>query len=578
MLYPRTNEFRQVFDLSGFWDLRFDAEDRGEAAGWCDGFPGGRPVAVPASWNDQFAEGRDFLGPAWYRASFTLPDAWRERPAFLRFDSVNYIAKVWLNGKLLGSHEGGHLPFQWDAAGDIRQGENTLVVRVDGRLAADRVPPGNVQAEPPDTFGNILYPPSAFDFFPYCGLQRPVQVCSVPRGGIEDISADTRVKGNGGSVRTRVACGNPASTIRVKLSGFGFQDVQEARASGGIWESEIRIPGPELWAPGNPALYSLTVEQLEGGKTVDRYAMSVGVRTVTVDGDALLLNGAPVYLKGFGRHEDFPVAGRGLVPPVIIKDYSLMEWVGANSFRTTHYPYSEQMMDLADRLGFLVIDETPAVGLFFQEEGLERRLELCRGFVRELIDRDKNHPSVIAWSLANEPHSRRPAARDFFHDLYETAKALDPSRPVTVVSYLGVDEKAFEFCDLVCLNRYPGWYTDSGRIDEGCAKLSTELDQLHAAYPKPIILTEFGADCIAGCHALEPEMFSEEYQAKVLECTIKVLRTKQYVVGEHVWNLCDFKTSQEVKRFGGMNLKGIFTRDRKPKMAAYVLQRLWRKS
>ena len=121
-------------------------------------------------------------------------------------------------------------------------------------------------------------------------------------------------------------------------------------------------------------------------------------------------------------------------------------------------------------------------------------------------------------------------------------------------------------------------HTDPGRIDDGGAKLSTELDQLHAAYPKPIILTEFGADCISGCHAVEPEMFTEEYQAKLLECTIKVIRTKQYVVGEHVWNLCDFKTSQEVKRFGGMNLKGVFTWDRKPKMAAYVLQRLWRKS
>ena len=169
MLAPHTNELRQVVDLGGFWDLRFDAEDRGEDAGWSGGFPGGRPAAVPASWNDQFAEGRDFLGPAWYKTSFALPDEWRERSALLRFDSVNYIAKVWLNGRLLGSHEGGHLPFQWDIAADLVNGENTLVVRVDGRLAADRVPPGNVNADPPDSFGNILYPPAAFDFFPIAG-------------------------------------------------------------------------------------------------------------------------------------------------------------------------------------------------------------------------------------------------------------------------------------------------------------------------------------------------------------------------------------------------------------------------
>ncbi len=576
MLPPRTNEFRQVFDLCGFWDFRFDQEDRGEAEGWSAGFPGARPVAVPSSWNDQFAEGRDFLGPAWYKMAFTLPDIWRERPAFLRFDSVNYLAQVWLNGKKLGDHEGGHLPFQWDAAGSLVKGENTVVVRVDGRLAPDRVPPGDLLANPPDSFGNTLYPPSAFDFFPFCGIQRPVQICSVPRGGIEDISIETRLEGKIARVAARVKLGNPAAVLRARLSGFGFQDAQETHGIGGTWEAEIRIPSPEAWSPEKPALYSLSIEQREAGRVTDQYDIPVGIRTVAVDGDTLLLNGKPVYLKGFGRHEDFPVTGRGLVPAVIIKDYALMEWVGANSFRTTHYPYSEQMMDLADRLGYLVIDETPAVGLFFQEKGLARRLELCRSFVHELIDRDKNHPSVIAWSLANEPHSGRPGAKEFFRDLYDTAKALDPSRPVTVVSYVGVNEEAFEFCDLVCVNRYFGWYTEPGRIEAGCEKLSRELDELHAAYPKPILLTEFGADAVAGCHAVEPEMFSEEYQAQLIERYIQMLRTKRYVVGEHVWNLCDFKTSQEVKRFGGMNLKGVFTRDRRPKMAAYTLRRLWK--
>ena len=577
MQSPRANEFRQIFDLSGFWELKFDEEDRGEAEGWGAGFPeGARPVAVPSSWNDQFAEGRDFLGPAWYKTVFSLPEDWRQKQALLRFDSVNYLARVWLNGKQLGDHEGGHLPFQWDASSFLVRGENTLVVRVDGRLAPDRVPPGDLRADPPDSFGNAPYPPSAFDFFPFCGIQRPVRICSVPRGGIEDIAVETRMQGKNAFVVVRVRSGTSAAVLRARLSGFGLQDVQEARSSGGSSQMEFTILAPALWAPDKPSLYNLTIEQLKNGSVADRYAIPVGIRTVSVEGDTLLLNGKPVYLKGFGRHEDFPVVGRGLIPAVIVKDYSLMEWVGANSFRTTHYPYSEQMMDLADRLGYLVIDETPAVGLFFHHEGLARRLELCRSFVRQLIDRDRNHPSVIAWSLANEPHSGRAGAREFFRDLYDTAKTLDPSRPVTVVSYVGAEEKAFEFCDLVCLNRYFGWYTEPGRIEEGCARLSRELDELHARYPKPIILTEFGADSIAGCHAVEPEMFSEEYQAELLERSIGVLRTKGYVVGEHVWNLCDFKTSQEVKRFGGMNLKGVFTRDRRPKMAAYALKRLWK--
>ena len=233
-------------------------------------------------------------------------------------------------------------------------------------------------------------------------------------------------------------------------------------------------------------------------------------------------------------------------------------------------------MGLAQRLGFLVIDEIPAVGLFFSGPGLESTGGSCaRDAFRELVARDRNHPCVIAWSLANEPHSRRPSAGPFFRGLYDLAKSLDPSRPVTVVSHVGLEEEAFAFCDILCLNRYYGWYTEGGRIDEGCAKLSRELDDLHGKFRKPIVLTEFGADAVAGWHAEPPEMFAEEYQARFVERTIEVLRQKPWVVGQHVWNLCDFKTGQAIHRVGGMNLKGVFTRDRRPKMAAHTLRRLW---
>ena len=294
-----------------------------------------------------------------------------------------------------------------------------------------------------------------------------------------------------------------------------------------------------------------------------------------MEGDQLLLNGQAVYLKGFGRHEDFPVVGRGYLPALIVKDYALMQWTGANSFRTSHYPYSEQMLDLADQLGFLVIDETPAVGLYFREDGLEKRSALCRQYVQGLVRRDRNHPSVILWSLANEPHSTSTLARPFFEQLYQDAKALDPTRPVTLVSFLGAGEQAFEFCDVVCLNRYLGWYNQPGNLDEALPLLSAELDGLHAQFGKPLILTEFGADALPGQHAQPPEMFSEEYQADLLERTIQLLRQKSYVVGEHVWNLCDFKTSQGVTRAGAMNYKGVFTRDRRPKLAAHRLRSLW---
>jgi beta-glucuronidase len=129
--------------------------------------------------------------------------------------------------------------------------------------------------------------------------------------------------------------------------------------------------------------------------------------------------------------------------------------------------------------------------------------------------------------------------------------------------------------DFLCLNRYYGWYTEAGQIEAGCQRLSAELDELYARFHKPLVLSEFGADTVAGCHAEPPEMFSEEYQAEMLSRYIEVLRTKPFVIGEHIWNLCDFKTGQAVHRMGGLNLKGVFTRDRKPKLAAHRLREVW---
>ena len=576
MLYPQSNPFRQCIDLSGFWDLRFDPANVGHEARWMNGFQDGRPVAIPGSWNDQFEEGRDYLGRTWYQTKFDLPWGWdsARHQIRLRFGSVNYLAEVWLNGAPLGTHEGGHLPFEFDITPHAQRAANRLVVCVEGELAPDRVPPGNIPPNPSDSFGNTSFPDTSFDFFPYCGIHRPVLLYVIPFDGISDLTVVPEIAGREGRVRARLnRTGGDSVTARFTLRGTYVS--AETTLAGEETEILLTVPDAILWSPEAPHLYDLVVDLERGGTAFDRYSLRIGIRTMAVDGDRLLLNGQPIYLRGFGRHEDFPVTGRGLVPAVIVKDFALMKWMGANSFRTTHYPYSEEMMNLADRLGFLVIDETPAVGLFFAEAGLERRLALCRQYTEELIARDKNHPSVVMWSLANEPHSRRPEAKAFFRNLYELARSLDSTRPITVVSHVGVAEESFEFLDVLCLNRYYGWYTQSGQLEAALPLLSEELDALHNRFHKPLIVTEFGADAIPGHHAQPPEMFSEEFQAELLSRYIELFKTKPYIVGEHIWNLCDFKTSQSTHRAGSLNLKGIFTRDRRPKLAAHRVKEKW---
>lgn len=587
MLYPQNSSTRQVTDLSGFWRVQFDEGGNGSFA---SGFEGGEIIAVPASWNDQFNERRDYFGIAWYQTRFALPWGWRGERIFIRFNSVNYLADVWLNGTQIGSHEGGHLPFAFDITDYVRDDDNLLVVRVDGGLAPDRVPPGKLAGQAGISFGRADFPDTNFDFFPYCGIQRPVLLYTTPQDAISDVTVTTEIEGMSGVVIVNTLnTADHEATTRVTLQGHGANFAAEGE------NVSLTVPNAALWSPDTPNLYQLTVELLRDGVVIDRYTLEIGVRTIKVEGDRLLLNGEPVYLRGFGRHEDFPVVGKGLLPALIVKDYALMRWIGANSFRTTHYPYSEQMVELADQLGFLIIDETPAVGLFFAQPGLERRNELCKQYIRDLIDRDKNHPSVIMWSLANEPHTARPEARqtyqsqDFtvidqpsrpeavaaFKEQAELAHALDPTRPITLVSHEGATEEAWQFFDVISLNRYFGWYSQSGEIEVGTTRLSREIDLIHERFPGPFILTEFGTDTIPGHHAEPPEMFSEEYQAEFLSQYIAMLNSKPFVVGEHIWNLCDFKTSQGVVRMGAYNYKGVFTRDRRPKLAAHRIREIW---
>ncbi len=600
MLYPQQNDIRNRIDLSGFWDFRLDPEKEGEARAWYNGLPAPRTIAVPASWNEQFQDTRDYLGTAWYAREAYVPQGWRGQRVYLRVGSANYAARVWVNGILVGEHEGGHLPFATEVTDHLAwDAPNVFAIEVDAELSPTTVPPGNVRRgrRGMGGFGGS-YPDTNFDFYPYAGLQRPVILYSVPQAHVVDVTVVTEIEGDEGLVRVRVERNSGDGEGQLVLSGGGrLEETGHGQSwpaalafSDGVAEATLRVPGARLWCPEDPYLYTLAVTLTEGGQALDRYTLEVGIRTVSVAGDRLLLNGQPIALTGFGKHEDFPVHGRGLNVPLIVKDNALLKWVGANSYRTSHYPYSEEAMRLADREGILIIDESPAVGLFFTdgEANVQTRLALCKRYLDELIARDKNHPSVIMWSVANEPFPRsfmrmmggggeieEGDDTPFFVELFDLVRALDPTRLVTVVGVMGGPVEWLALSDVVCINRYAGWYVQGGQLEAGAKMLAQELDALHEELGKPIAITEFGADTIAGQHSDPPEMWSEEYQAEMLVRYLDVAAERPFIVGMHVWNFADFKTGQAIHRMGGMNLKGVFTRDRRPKMAAHLLRARW---
>ena len=429
--------------------------------------------------------------------------------------------------------------------------------------------------------------PTTYDFFPSAALHRPVFLYSVPAAAhIDDVTVVTAIDGKDGVVRLEVtAAGDYRGTGKARL-GDAEADLD---FGGGAAEATLRVPGVRLWSPQDPHLYPLTVTLTDGQQTTDAYSLDVGIRTFEVRGDQLVLNGQPVKLTGFGMHEDFPIHGRALDLPVWVRNFELLKWTGANSFRTSHYPYAEEVMHLADRLGFLVINEIPAVGLNFEDppEATAARLEQCRRQIRELVARDKNHPSTVMWCVANEPMGGPllgkgepvPQAVDaglkFFREMYAETRRLDESRPVMLVGVQGGPDEWLGLFDVVGINRYYGWYVLGGRLDEGAEALARELDEMHKKFGKPIVITEFGTDTLPGAHNQPPEMWTEEYQLDYIRRYLDVAAERPFMAGMHVWNFADFKTGQGTARAGGMNFKGVFTRDRRPKMAAHFLRSRW---
>lgn len=588
MLYPQQNQARNVLDLSGIWQFQLDPQEQGAANGWPRKLPDPRPVAVPCSWNDLFDDAHNYLGLAWYRTEVWPPASWRGQRIFLRVGSANYAAKVWVNGNPVAEHLGGHLPFAVDVTDRLAWDRpNVIAISVENKPSPDRVPPG-----PAPGGGGVLgvaagFPATSYDFFPYAGLLRPVVLYSVPAAAhLDDVTVTTQIDGRTGVVNLRIAAaGNYAGKGHARLGDVGA----DAAFRGGAAEVTLRVPDARPWSPADPHLYPLTLTLQDGPRVTDSYSLDVGIRTVEVRGEQILLNGQPVKLTGFGKHEDFSVHGRGLDLPVWVRDYELLRWVGANSFRTSHYPYAEEAMQLADRLGVLVINEIPAVGLNFKDppDVTLRRLAQCKQQLGELVARDKNHPSTIMWSVANEPLARELRSREeatpeavdagtrFFGELYAEAHRLDPTRPATLVAVAGGPLEWVGMFDVLSLNRYVGWYVLGGQLDRAAEAQARELDELHKRFPKPIIITEFGTDALPGAHTAPAEMWTEEYQVEFLRMYLDLAAQRPFVAGVHVWAFADFKTSQGTTRAGGMNFKGVFTRDRRPKMAAHFLRARW---
>uniref|UniRef100_A0A8C8HYG8 Beta-glucuronidase n=1 Tax=Oncorhynchus tshawytscha TaxID=74940 RepID=A0A8C8HYG8_ONCTS len=549
MLFPRESSSREIKELNGLWNFRADHSlNRNlgfEQAWYKSRLAESGPVIdmpVPASYNDitQDPRLRDFIGWVWYEREVLVPSGWvsEETRVVLRVGSAHYYSVVWVNGIKVMEHEGGHLPFEAEIVEVLRNnpgGACRITIAVNNTLTLQTLPPGTIQHidDPTRYPADYVVQNTNFDFFNYAGLHRPVMLYTTPKAYVDDITVLTTFADNIGLLSYQVSVlGSPNPTVTVTLSDKDGCCVASSTGPSGV----IKVTDANLWWP-------------------------------------YLMHENPGYLYSMG------IRGKGLDWPLMVKDFNLLKWLGANSFRTSHYPYAEEIMQMADRHGIVVIDECPGVGIkdirSFGNASLSHHLAV----MDELVRRDKNHASVVMWSVANEPAAEMPPAGFYFKTLMAHTKSLDPTRPVTFITDSNfARDKGAPYVDVICVNSYFSWYHDPGHLEVIPFQLNTQFENWYGKYQKPIIQSEYGADVVPGLHTDPPMMFTEEYQKMVLQNYHDVFdrKRKEYVIGELIWNFADFMTAQTVTRVVG-NKKGIFSRQRHPKAGAFLLrERYWR--
>jgi beta-glucuronidase len=477
--------------LTGTWLRRRDLADRGLGQRWHNrrSAAGRTPVSIPDTWNAGDTSMDPFIGrPVWYRKELTLPQASPRLGCRLRFEAVNYRAQVWLNGRLLGEHAGGYLPFEVPLTGLNRTGVNRLVVRVDNRRLPTDFPP-SIYTSTDEPLGG---------WWNWGGIVREVYLRRVDRRDFERVQVRPGLgcPGRPATVSLAVALRNDSDAAqRVRLRGtFGtlpvaFREVTIPRGVTRTLTKRLSVPQPHLWRPSDPFLYRVALDASVAAvhgrfMAAAGYRLHAGIRTVSVSPDGrLLLNGAPVNLRGVSVHEDVPGKGAALRPADRADLVARIKNLGATLVRA-HYPPHPAFQELVDREGQLTWSEVPVYRMVagYLAAASVRRAAVDE--VRQDILTNENRASVIVWSVGNELAPAMPyPVRAFVASAAGVARALDPSRPVGVATQ-GVPRFAcragYGPLDVIGMNDYFGWYgADITNRDD----LSPYLDRMRACHP-----------------------------------------------------------------------------------------------
>jgi beta-glucuronidase len=565
---------RKRISLAGWWQIKFDEAEQGKRLGWASAPPKDcRRINLPSCWNEVFPEYFSYEGTAWYfREVFLQPRDLDER-VILCFEGVNYRCEVFINGQLVGMHEGGFTSFSFPATQKLLPGvPNLIAIRVNGKL------------------DDWTLPPSGVDWFNYGGIYRSLYIETTHGAYIDDTTLKTRMNGSV-QLSTNIANSGPAGAYRLAAiitdqmgiavaqdeteMDLGFEEMREVRIS-------LTVQDPHLWKLGAAYLYHLHLEMLDAQGTIcDSLEKRFGLREFGMAGQKILLNGEEIKLVGCAKHDEYPMTGRTVTREQLIKDYDLLRQMNANIVRLSHYPHNPLEHEVLDELGMVAISEIPMVFLREAQMTSPETLSKSMQMLAEMIRSEKNTTSIMFWSLFIECETDLPATREFVEKMVVLTRELDDTRLVVMASNRPLTDVTYDLFDVVGVNYWEGWYGGSS-VEDAVTFLTTMAQR----YPeKPLLITSHGWEGLYGERSyVEKVPWSEDLQSDYLSRIADVYMSFKNIVGEIVWTFADFRVSnwRDVSQANGnfsylgrpmlVNHKGMVDYYRRPKSTYYVMR------
>ncbi|NDP21035.1 MAG: beta-glucuronidase [Paludibacter sp.] len=507
-----------------------------------------KTLMVPGDWNTQRAELYYYEGTVWYRNRFNY-QLKKDKRVFLYFGAVNYEAIVYLNGKLLGKHIGGFTPFNFEVTDIIKEGQNSIVVKVDNKRALDAVPTLNS------------------DWWNYGGITRHVSLIETPQTFVRDYYVQLK-KGDKNTLTGWVQLdGNKlVKTAQVEIPELKIKQKLTTNENGfASFECSIK---PSYWTPENPKLYAVNI-------TLDNEQLSdeIGFRTIETKGTQILLNGKPIFCRGVCIHEEAAFRNGRIFSKE--EDITLLQWakeMGCNFVRLAHYPHNEQMIRQAERLGLLVWSEIPVYWTI--QWSNPETYKNAEAQLTDNITRDKNRSNIIIWSIANEtPHG--DTRLNFLTRLATKVRELDPVRLVGAAmekeemkpGLMTVNDDLSKVMDVLSFNQYVGWY---GSLPEECDRVNWTFSE-----EKPVIVSEFGGGALYGMRGGKTERFTEDYQEDLYIRSVNMLKRMPGLAGTTPWILKDFRSPRRQLRDiqDDFNRKGLISDQGEKKKAFFVMKK-----